>query len=535
MKLYIKKSIRFFLFYSVLTSFAMVSGCKTAGENTVTKTASNMEEDESKATIDEKNTGQEDDMASVLPMAGEDTVVWKITFPEYIDIWQEPLNQLLKEKGASYQVKIEAFDVDEEANEGAVHELQKMKQANERADVIGVPSGSAGFIYTSMADKGLLLPLDDFLESGRGLEIRNTLPGRDLARCRYKGVTYGISAHLRTVGAVAYDKGLLKKYDIDVSGLSSDILENEAVLQKIKDGEGGKVIPYAYNDNIIYSLGMWKVEQAECLAYTQVGEAVNIFETEELRDKLLKLKGLKDKGLLYFAAENAPGSFFAKDEMAHREDMYESNLSYYRSSGEEITAQYVVVPDMERPQIAPYWGDAHTAVASWSQNQEYALDFLVRLYTDPDIANLILYGNEGVEYTFDGNVAARLPGNLLWAFGEHYTNALIAYPQNDTAADKMAFQEKYYTQCEPFIPDGFRFDPAPVAAEVEAVNAVYYANADGGEYSVEVDNLFNLKVADIDDALSEINRKLEEAGMDQIIQEFNQQLTEWRAKFETER
>ena len=215
--------------------------------------------------------------------------------------------------------------------------------------------------------------------------------------------------------------------------------------------------------------------------------------------------------------------------------MYESNLSYYRSSGEEITAQYVVVPDMERPQIAPYWGDAHTAVASWSQNQEYALDFLVRLYTDPDIANLILYGNEGVEYTFDGNVAARLPGNLLWAFGEHYTNALIAYPQNDTAADKMAFQEKYYTQCEPFIPDGFRFDPAPVAAEVEAVNAVYYANADGGEYSVEVDNLFNLKVADIDDALSEINRKLEEAGMDQIIQEFNQQLTEWRAKFETER
>ena len=81
MKLYIKKSIRFFLFYSVLTPFAMVSGCKTAGENTVTKTASNMEEDESKATIDEKNTGQEDDMASVLPMAGEDTVVWKITFP----------------------------------------------------------------------------------------------------------------------------------------------------------------------------------------------------------------------------------------------------------------------------------------------------------------------------------------------------------------------------------------------------------------------------------------------------------------------
>ena len=191
-----------------------------------------------------------------------------------------------------------------------------------------------------------------------------------------------------------------------------------------------------------------------------------------------------------------------------------------------------MIPDMQRPQIAPFWGDAQTAIASWSQNQEYALDFLIRLYTDPDIANLIFYGNEGKEYTVEDNVATRLPGNLLWVFGEHYTNALAAFSQNDTARDKTAFQTRYYEQCESFIPDGFRFDSAPVAKEVEATNAVYYESIEERKLSNEINNLFLLNVTDIDAALSEINEKLKEAGIDRIVLEFNRQLAEWRTNYE---
>lgn len=462
--------------------------------------------------------------------AKQDTVVWKVTHADFIAIWQEPLNRLLAEKGAPYRVSIEAYSSEWEAGEDAVRALEQMKQDAEPADVIAAPNTALS--YAAMADRELLLPLDDFLESEKGGEIKNALHARDLARCRYKGAVYGISAHLRTVGAIAYDSALLKKYGIEVSDLSSDIFENEAVFKKIKDGEGEAVIPYAYQDDIFYALGMWKADPVKCLAYTKDGETVNIFETEALKERLTKLKDWKDKGLLYSVAESRPGSFFARDEMAHRMDPFEYSDICYMSDGQEIKGDYIVVPDRKRPQIAPFWGDAQTAVASWTQNREYALDFLSRLYTDPDIANLILYGTEGTDYVVEDNKAIRLPTNSLWAFGEHFTNALIALPQNDTAVDKMAFQEEYYEQCEPFIPDGFRFDPAPVAAEVEHTNAVYEeVTQEGGAFG-NIGSLLQKNGEELDAVLSEINTRLKDAGIDRIILEFDRQLAEWRDLYE---
>ena len=94
----------------------------------------------------------------------------------------------------------------------------------------------------------------------------------------------------------------------------------------------------------------------------------------------------------------------------------------------------------------------------------------------------------------EDSVINRLPSNLLWVFGEHYTNALIAWSQNDTAVDKIAFQTKYYEQCESFIPDGFRFDYTPVKAEVDAINEVYYENIETETLSDDVRTLFELRV-----------------------------------------
>jgi ABC-type glycerol-3-phosphate transport system substrate-binding protein len=464
---------------------------------------------------------------------GVSTVVWKIYTSDFISIWQEPLNQLLAEKGAAYMVKIEYCESNSEDKESFVDTLERMKNNNEQADVIAIPDT----IYPTISSKGFLTPLDDFLMNGQGIEIVNALPVRDLARSKYKGVTYGVSAHIRPVGAIAYNKEYLEKYEINVEMLSTDIFENDEVLQIIKNGEGGNVTPYAYNDNILDSLGMWRslmltpIDTAECIARTEQGATVNLFETPELKEFIYKLTDYKDKGLLSFPSENGYGRFFAIDTSVHRDDVFESNFVYNRG-GQSVVVDTVVVPNMKRPQIAPLWGDVQTGIASWSQNQENALDFLTRLFTDPDIANLIQYGVEGKEYTLQDGVAAYLPGNLLWVFGENYTNALITYPRSDTAKDKNAFQIKYYEQCESFIPDGFRFDPAPVTTEIEAVNAVYYENTVSYTLSSMIKKLFTLNVPDIDVALSEINIKLKEAGIGRIINEFDRQLADWRVEYE---
>ena len=464
---------------------------------------------------------------------GSATVVWKVYNSEFVSIWQEPLNKLLYEKGASYKVKIEFYEPSGDDKESYVDTLEKMKQDGEPSDVIALPDT----IYPIIADRGLLMPLDDFIVSEKGSAIVNALPVRDLARCKYNGVTYGISAHIRTIGAIAYNKEYLEKYDIDVANLSADIFENVEALQTIKDGEGGKVTPYAYNDNILDSFGLWRclglspIDTAECIAQTQQGATVNLFETAILRETLFKLKGFKDKGLIGFVSESGYDTFFATDTSVHREDVFESSFTYF-TSGQGITVETVVVPNINRPQIAPLWGDTQTGIASWSSNKESALNFLTLLYTDTDIANLIQYGTEGKEHTMQNGEAAYLPGNLLWVFGENYTNTFITHHQIDTSSNKIAFQTMYYEKCESFVPDGFRFDLKQVGAEIESVNAVYYKSTDTYELSNTVKKLFTLNTQNIDDAISEINANLKTGGIYLIIEEFDRQLAAWRAAYD---
>ncbi|MFR6123744.1 hypothetical protein [Faecalibacillus intestinalis] len=70
------------------------------------------------------------------------TVVWRIAAignykemtAEMIEIWEKPLNELLKEKGMQYQVKIIPFSNKGENNQ--IVELTELKKSRQQTDVI---------------------------------------------------------------------------------------------------------------------------------------------------------------------------------------------------------------------------------------------------------------------------------------------------------------------------------------------------------------------------------------------------------------
>ena len=72
------------------------------------------------------------------------TVVWRIEDPgseaslgdELIEAWEEPLNELLKEKGASYQVKIMTFNTQE--TDKKLDELKELKENGEQTDIVSM-------------------------------------------------------------------------------------------------------------------------------------------------------------------------------------------------------------------------------------------------------------------------------------------------------------------------------------------------------------------------------------------------------------
>jgi hypothetical protein len=466
-------------------------------------------------------------------------VVWVVYSPEG-KAWQEPLNGILRSKAAPYTVRIVNYFSTEDDFTGKPAEevaalLTQRRDGGEQTDVISVPMQSGQDMsmspYVTAAGRGLLLPLDDLLTSARGNELIQSIPARDLARSQIDGATYGISVHRRSVTATAYDKAYLERHHISVDQLSADPFTNEALFQKVRDTEPGSIVPYAYNTDPADALGLWRV--TESIVYTPEGRFRNLFELPEFRTYLARLYDWEERGLISipWAGSGGARNFVATTALVQTDEVFEGDYVYHVGAGKDIITDVVFIPNMRQAQVAPYWGDSQNGVAAWSRNQTYAFDFLTRLYTDRDIANLIQYGVENQTYTLEDGVAV-YRGRSTWQWmRENFTNSLLAYPQATAAQDSLGYQERYYELCEPYIPDGFRFDPAPVAEELAAVRSAYYQNPDGISSSTrQIRTLMLLASPSWEADVEDISARLKEAGIDAVIAEAERQLAAWRQR-----
>jgi hypothetical protein len=269
--------------------------------------------------------------------------------------------------------------------------------------------------------------------------------------------------------------------------------------------------------------------------YTPEGRFRNLFETSEFRTHLARLYDWKAKGLISVPWKEGFQNFAAATTLVRTDKMFEGPYTYDIGTGTGIAIEAVFIPDIRQAQVAPYWGDSQNGIAAWSRNQTYAFDFLTRLYTDRDIANLIQYGIEEQDYTLEDGVAAYLKKPAWQWMRENFVNSLLAYPQATAARDGRDYQERYYQLCEPYVPDGFRFDPTPVAEELAAVRSVYYRDPDTSSSTPtqQIETLTSLTSASWERDMEHISKQLKEAGIDVVIAEAERQLAAWRQRNET--
>ena len=74
------------------------------------------------------------------------------------------------------------------------------------------------------------------------------------------------------------------------------------------------------------------------------------------------------------------------------------------------------------------------------------------LYTDAEIANLIQYGVEGVDYSVESGYAVYNQDNGLRNYGENFTNPLLTYPKEGMPQDKRSMVERCYEENETHLP-----------------------------------------------------------------------------------
>ncbi|MGN1171406.1 MAG: DUF3502 domain-containing protein [Lachnospiraceae bacterium] len=520
----------------VLTMAVTLSACQRVSPGEAEDTIGDVRQ-EMTSDAAQKDTMRDED---------EDSLVWRIASPgtseEEMDVlignWQGTLNNLLERKGAGYSVRMEAFGCTDDAVEQAVQtadELEELFMSGEQTDVISILppmqyEDLKGYqlAYQECAERNLLMPLDSLLDTEKGKVLCDAIPARDLERAKVHGVTYGLSAVLPTIQAVVYSQEQMEQHGIDAKELTGSIFTKEDVLQKIRERTGEA--PYGIRTgDVKRKLGLWIVDPSCNLALDGEGKFVNITETREFREYLTKLADWKEKGLVeVIGSSKGAEMFFVQDmgEENYSDQPYQATLGVTLRDGTEKTASVLVVPDETSPVLSPYWGDNKLCIASWTQQQEKAEDFLIRLMTDPEIANLIQYGREGDGYTLNGNILEIASGANVFQrfFGYQYTNPLITYSTAVMAQDKQAYAERFHEACEKAIPDGFRFDPAPVAEQIVRTNGVF-GDMGGSETAGKI---ANLEIEDVDQVIAEITGELKEAGMDEVVAEANRQLEEWK-------
>lgn len=166
-------------------------------------------------------------------------------------------------------------------------------------------------------------------------------------------------------------------------------------------------------------------------------------------------------------------------------------------------------------------GSCFTVNSSCSEAKaKAAVEFLGYLYTDNEIANLYTYGIEGEDYTLvDGRVdqTSQKYNHAAWESTSVKVLTLTKTEDADKVQQYVDMNGSAATSCAA----GFRFDKSSVEAEYTACISIM------DEYGYNLEN-GGFASADVQKTIDEYQSKLDAAGYQKVLAEFQAQYDAWK-------
>ncbi len=443
--------------------------------------------------------------------------------PADIQLVQDEINKIAKEK---INVTVKLLPI---SNSAFANQVNLMMSSGEKLDMIAMLGN-----YSTQVAKGVLYPIGNIMEKN-AQGIIDVLGTDYYNATKVGGVSYGAPSirDLAQDYGFVMRKDLVDKHNIDLGQVQTfDDFEN--IFKIIKENEPGMagaanlsngsiMSTYAIHDPLGNNLGVLLNNGLDDL------KVVNLFASEEYEHILRKLREWYLAGYLLKDAATSPESTNvlvsngkAAGWMSAMKPGFEVQES--RNVGMEMTAVRTLQPVAKTDTVT----NVAVGVTSNSENPEKALQFMNLLYTDKEIVNLMVWGIEGKHYVkiegqdnmirYPDGVTSDNVGykNYGWMHGNQFLTYVFEgddpgiYEQMDEF-NKSAAKSKAL---------GFSFDSEPVKNEVAACNSVleqYRRALESG-------------ILDVDKTLPEFLNKLENAGIQKIIEEKQKQLDEWASE-----
>ncbi|MGG4143627.1 ABC transporter substrate-binding protein [Paenibacillus algorifonticola] len=384
--------------------------------------------------------------------------------------------------------------------------------------------------YNQAVVQGQLIPLDELLEK-HGQGIIQALDPAYLDASRVKGTIYGVPTlhEMASVNGITMQKEIVEKYQIDTSKLQT-LEDLEDVLKTVKAGEpnmapllpstiGASMLnDYKTFDELSNHLGVLPNFDNDL-------KLVNLFETKEYAEQLKLMRKWYEEGLILQDAStnqtNPLDLVKSNRGFAFLLSAHPAALNEGATGGVPMKTEAFSQPAVSTTsQITnTMWG-----ITANSKAPEKAMEFLNLMYSDKDIANLLIWGIEGKHYVIQsGNIIDFPEGvdasnsgyylNAGWLFG----NQFISYLWNGTDPDLWEKVKAFNTSATKSKALGFTFDPTPVKTEAAAIGNVLT------QYRLPLET----GSVDPDKVLPKFIENLKTAGIDKVIAEKQKQLDEW--------
>lgn len=404
--------------------------------------------------------------------------------------------------------------------------------------------GDVDIIFTAVwdqmrtyIDQGYLIPLNgdddygDLLEE-YGQDIETHINPVFISGNLIDGKLYGISCNKELSASVGYlfNPDLVEKYGFDLSTVKKpeDI---EPMLEVIKENEPDLIAPIGLGNGGLSFFPPFVGVGADISMTVQhrdnsSTEIFNLFATDEWRELFDITRRWYQAGYINsdvinlsptFEADFQAGQYFVIPQSMHPGWGGEMTVNG-RASLEVILYSPIIRTDDV--------GGSLLSIVEGSDNPERAMQFINLLESDSYLINLVVFGLEGVHYDFvdeengivqitdRGEEQYNLRGDA-WMFG----NQLMNYLTTEEDPNKWEIIEEYNNEGTPVLSLGFFYEVKPELLPLIATLS---------DIRREYEPLLQGQL-DVDEKLPEFLAALEAAGIQQAIDDAQEQFDAWYA------
>lgn len=438
-----------------------------------------------------------------------------------VDMVSEALSAIARKK-INANIKLKPIDW------GAFDEKMKLAfAAGEECDIVFVAPWINNYIQN--VANGNIIPLDELLPR-YAPGLWKSMPEASWDAARVGGKIYGVlnqQIWVKPFGFVVR-KDLADKYGLDVNAIQK-YEDLEPFIKAVKEGEPD-ITPLTSARNWMFETAGFDpiVSQETPVVIRYDDKDLKVFNAAATPE----FKASVDLARKWYLAGYAPKDKIerADSEAMWRAGQFAMSMTSVVKPGGDIEArerfgQEVYQKSVTQPFLTTAGSSATmNAICRTSKNPERAMMVLELLNTDVEFYNLISKGIEGRHWEWaDKENKVIKPGpnnadynpNTDWEFGNQF-NAYYIDPEQ---AKQKVWEATYKLNNDspPSAALGFNFNPEPVKTELANISAVVK----------ELSEPLTSGMVDPETALPEYLKRLDEAGLQTVIEETQKQLNEW--------